>query len=121
MKRLIALAALSVLSMSAAAYADPAYHEWATTHQDWVRLHPERAKYFEAHPEFAEKYRSEWNGWHESKYNEWAEHHPGWVATHKSRHEMFIAHPDAAEKARHEWYEHKENHKEYSEWERTHR
>ena len=126
MKRVVALAALSILSLNVAAYADPPsdvkYHEWAAQHAEWVRLHPDRARFFTSHPEMAEKYRHEWSDWHEkANYNEWAEHHPGWVSTHKERHEWFNSHPDAAEKARHEWWEHKETKREYHDWEKAHR
>ena len=97
------------------------YQQWSVQHQDWVRLHPDRAHFFAAHPESAEKYRNEWQGWHEAnKFETWAELHPGWTATHKERSEYFRAHPEAAEQNKHEWWEHKENKHEYSKWAKTH-
>jgi hypothetical protein len=120
MKRsLILMSALAMVAFSMPAMADGnGYHEWARSHQDWVRLHPDRARYFEHHPDMAEKLRHEWSDWsaEHPQFNDWAETHPGWVVQHKERAEVFRGHPEEAVKYQKEWQGHRETPAEYKHW-----
>jgi hypothetical protein len=122
--QLIALSLLLAMTASSQVAKADTYSQWAhdKEHQLWIQMHPDRAHFFTAHPEAAEKYRSEWADWHQDKveYKNWADQHPDWVAKHQTRHDYFIAHPENTEKYRHEWYAQKETRQDYNNWLNNH-
>jgi hypothetical protein len=99
------------------------FTQWANQHPDWVSTHHDRYEYFMHHPDEANKFRSEWYGWHaehtaQMNFSSWASQHPDWVSSHHDRYEYFMHHPDAAEHSRHEWAEYKAEQKQmnFSDW-----
>lgn len=114
----LVVSAVSISIAQAQTTAQLKYQQWAAQHSDWVRLHPDRARFFATHEDAAEKARQEWADWRGDKaqFSTWAEAHPGWVNSHKDRAEYFRAHPDLAEKSRHEWAEHKESRNEFTDY-----
>jgi hypothetical protein len=118
--------AMSTVSISAAGAQDAGatlrYQQWAAQHSDWVRLHPDRARFFASHEDAAERARHEWSDWQGNKtqFNTWAETHPGWVSSHKQRYDQFQAHPDLAEKQHQQWRDHRESKNEFNSWNKAH-
>jgi hypothetical protein len=84
-----------------------AFGDWARDHQDWARDHHDRYNYFMQHPDQADRYRNEWEGWHghgdKMAFNDWARDHQDWARDHHDRYDYFMHHPDQAEKCRNEW------------------